>query len=96
MSAQSKTSGYDPTCRPQAGQNFAALPAQLDSAQVRAWLGLSRDQWFAVRSRRELKRAVVWGTAGPGLRFWTARLAPLVPAEEANRRATSKEGGLAA
>lgn len=69
------------------GQDWRTLPRQISTEQAQAWLGLSHNQWFAARDRREIREAVVWGTGGKGLRFWTVKLAKLVPAPEEARTA---------
>lgn len=75
-SIAAERSGPDPI---QPGQDWSTLPRQLNSEQARAWLGLSRRQWFRVRAKREIREAVVFGTAGGGLKFWTVKLRLLVP-----------------
>jgi hypothetical protein len=76
------TSAYDPAVIPEPAQPFETLPPQLDSAQVRAWFGLSKEQWRVVRHKRAVRAAEVFGAAGPALRFWTCRLAHLLPRPE--------------
>lgn len=70
---------YDPSVLPRAGQAAEALPATLNSMQARCWIGLTHTQWYARRSRKEIRTAEVWGTRKPHLRYWTSKLAALVP-----------------
>jgi len=77
---------FNPAITPRAGQDWQTLPAMLSASQAAAWLGLSKRQWLRARRSREIRTAQVFGTSGRYTRYWTIKLAGLVPAANCGQR----------